>query len=395
MTASNEATVTDADGNWNLAVKDPQATLQFSCLGYKNLSEPINGRNVINVTMQTDNVMLEETVVVGYGVQKKVNLTGSVAAIDFSDIAQSRPIVSTSAALAGMAAGLSVMQTSGQPGDDAATIRIRGNGSFTVNDNVDANAPLVLVDGVEWSMENVNPNDIASISVLKDAASTAIYGTRAANGVILITTKSGEEGRPQISYSYKGILQMPYNKLHFVSDYARHMELINESCDNLGTSRIFSQSNIDLWREKAADPYGLTEQGVPNYAAYPNTDWFDEIFETGFSQEHNLSVSGGSKTVRYLISMGYLDNEGVMGRFGIDSGTRKINFRANVEANVTKWFTMGTRIFGQRESLPLHPKKALMQIIFSAHFMAQADIMSRPESTVQYTHTLSHTRESV
>ena len=349
MTASNEATVTDADGNWNLAVKDPQATLQFSCLGYKNLSEPINGRNVINVTLQTDNVMLEETVVVGYGVQKKVNLTGSVAAIDFSDLAESRPIVSTSAALAGMAAGMSVMQTSGQPGSDAATIRIRGNGSFTTN----ANNPLVLVDGVEWSMENVNPNDIASISVLKDAASAAIYGTRAANGVILITTKTGEEGRPRISYSYKGIIQMPYNELHFVSDYARHMELINESCDNLGTSRVFSQSNIDLWREKAADPYGLTEQGVPNFAAYPNTDWFDEIFETGFSQEHNLSVSGGSKTVRYLISLGYLDNEGVMGRFGIDSGTRKANFRANVEADVTKWFTMGTRIFGQRQEYGL------------------------------------------
>ena len=131
-------------------------------------------------------------------------------------------------------------------------------------------------------MDNINPNDIASISVLKDAASTAIYGTRAANGVILITTKSVSADKPQISYSYKGIVQMPYNELHFVSDYARHMELINESCDNVNTSRVFSQSNIDLWREKALDPYGVNDAGVPNYAAYPNTDWFDEIFQTGY-----------------------------------------------------------------------------------------------------------------
>ena len=232
---------------------------------------------------------------------------------------------------------MNVTQSSGQPGSDNATIRIRGDGSFTSG----ANGPLVLVDGVEWSMDNVNPNDIASISVLKDAASASIYGTRAANGVILITTKNGSSGKAQISYSYKGILQMPYNDLHFVSDYARHMELINESCDNIGTSRIFSQSNIDLWREKSADPYGVGENGVPNFALYPNTDWFDEIFENGYSQEHNLSISGGSEKIRYLLSLGYLDNQGVMGRFGIDSSTQKVNFRTNLEADVTKWFTAG------------------------------------------------------
>ncbi len=366
MASSGEAATTDENGNYSLTVKDLQtATLEFSCLGYGTVTEPVSGRNVVNVTMETDNLMLEETVVVGYGVQKKVNLTGSVSAIDFSGIADNRTIVSTSSALAGLAAGMSVMQGSGQPGQDKATIRIRGNGSFTTGDNLDANAPLVLVDGIEWSMDDVNPNDIASISVLKDAASAAIYGTRAANGVILITTKNGVEGKPRISYSYKGILQMPYTEMHFVSDYARYMELLNESCDNVRTSRRFSQSNIDLWREKALDPYGLTEQGVPNYAAYPNTDWFEELFETGYSQEHNLSVSGGTKSVRYMISMGYLDNEGVMGRFGIDSGTRKFNFRTNVEADVTKWFTMGTRIFGQRQEYGL----ANVESAFGALYM--------------------------
>ena len=344
MASQREATTTNSEGRYTLAVQSPNAVLRFSCMGYRPRSENTAGRTVVDVSLETDNQLLEDVVVVGYGVQKKVNLTGSVASIDFSKTSESRSIISTSAALAGLAAGMNVTQSSGQPGSDNATIRIRGDGSFTSG----ANGPLVLVDGVEWSMDNVNPNDIASISVLKDAASASIYGTRAANGVILITTKNGSSGKAQISYSYKGILQMPYNDLHFVSDYARHMELINESCDNIGTSRIFSQSNIDLWREKSADPYGVGENGVPNFALYPNTDWFDEIFENGYSQEHNLSISGGSEKIRYLLSLGYLDNQGVMGRFGIDSSTQKVNFRTNLEADVTKWFTAGVRLFGQR-----------------------------------------------
>ena len=349
MASQREATTTNSEGRYTLAVQSPDAVLRFSCMGYRPRSENTAGRTVVDVSLETDNQLLEDVVVVGYGVQKKVNLTGSVASIDFSKTSESRSIISTSAALAGLAAGMNVTQSSGQPGSDNATIRIRGDGSFTSG----ANGPLVLVDGVEWSMDNVNPNDIASISVLKDAASASIYGTRAANGVILITTKNGSSGKAQISYSYKGILQMPYNDLHFVSDYARHMELINESCDNIGTSRIFSQSNIDLWREKSADPYGVGENGVPNFALYPNTDWFDEIFENGYSQEHNLSISGGSEKIRYLLSLGYLDNQGVMGRFGIDSSTQKVNFRTNLEADVTKWFTAGVRLFGQRQEYGL------------------------------------------
>ena len=221
MASQREATTTNSEGRYTLAVQSPDAVLRFSCMGYRPRSENTAGRTVVDVSLETDNQLLEDVVVVGYGVQKKVNLTGSVASIDFSKTSESRSIISTSAALAGLAAGMNVTQSSGQPGSDNATIRIRGDGSFTSG----ANGPLVLVDGVEWSMDNVNPNDIASISVLKDAASASIYGTRAANGVILITTKNGSSGKAQISYSYKGILQMPYNDLHFVSDYARHMGL--------------------------------------------------------------------------------------------------------------------------------------------------------------------------
>ena len=345
------ATVTAGDGGYSLELPDgiDNPAIEVSCLGYGTVIERLNGRRTVVIVLKEDSEMLEETVIVGYGTQKKVNLTGAVTSIDFDDRMENRTIVNTSAALAGLSPGLSVMQTSGQPGSESTRLRIRGMGSFTS----DSNNPLVLVDGVEWSMDDVNPNDIASISVLKDASSTAIYGTRAANGVILITTKMGEESRPQISYSFKGIFQSPYNRLHFVSDYADHMELINESRENIGSSAVFTQDNIDLWRAAKLTPDALTEAGVPYSAAYPNTDWFSEIFDTGFSQEHNVTISGGSKSVRYLASVGYLDNQGVMNRFDIDSSTEKLNFRANLEADVTKWFTFGFKIFGQRQSYGL------------------------------------------
>lgn len=337
-------TQTDVDGVWTLEVRDPlSSSLVFSCIGYETVICPVGNSVNIETVLQEDTQLLEEVVVVGYGTQKKANLTGSVTSIDFADKTQGRPILSASSALAGMAPGMNVMQTSGQPGSEGATIRIRGVGSFTSS----SSSPLVLVDGIEWSMDNVNPNDIESISVLKDAASTAIYGTRAANGVILITTKNGTEAKPRISYSYKGIVQMPYNDLEWVSDYATYMKLFNEGCYNAGMANQFTDTDIKNWENAKADPYGLNDYGVPNYVAYPNTNWFKEIFQTGYSQEHNLSVSGGSRNVRYLVSGGYLNNQGVMNRFNLDSSSQKANIRTTLEADVTKWFTLGSKIFGQ------------------------------------------------
>ena len=337
-------TQTDVDGVWTLEVRDPlSSSLVFSCIGYETVTCPVGNSVNIETVLQEDTQLLEEVVVVGYGTQKKANLTGSVTSIDFADKMQGRPVLSASAALAGMAPGMNVMQTSGQPGSEGATIRIRGVGSFTSS----SSSPLVLVDGIEWSMDNVNPNDIESISVLKDAASTAIYGTRAANGVILITTKNGTEAKPRISYSYKGIVQMPYNDLEWVSDYATYMKLFNEGCYNAGMANQFTDTDIKNWENAKADPYGLNDYGVPNYVAYPNTNWFKEIFQTGYSQEHNLSVSGGSRNVRYLVSGGYLNNQGVMNRFNLDSSSQKANIRTTLEADVTKWFTLGSKIFGQ------------------------------------------------
>lgn len=334
--------VTDLDGNFNMVVTTEKPTLEFRYVGYEPQRITVSDQRVLQVKMSVEASTLDEIVVVGYGVQKKVNLTGSVSAINYANQMEGRPIVSVSSSLAGLTAGVNVAQTSGKPGSDAATIRIRGNGTF--NDN----SPLVLVDGIEWSMNDVNPDDIANISILKDAASTAIYGTRAANGVILITTKKGD-GKAKISYSFSGIIQSPYSDLSFVSDYARYMELVNEATDNVKTTRIFTQPSIDTWRAAAANPLGLNEYGVPNSVAYPNTDWFDEIFQTGFSQQHSLSFMGGGEKTNYLISMGYLDNQGVMNRWNLDSSTQKIDVRANIESKVLSWATIGTRIFGQKQ----------------------------------------------
>lgn len=338
----SHGTITDIDGNFTLVNLSENTTLHISYVGMESQDISLNGRTSVNVVLKSDIALLEEVVVVGYGVQKKVNLTGSVATINFSDQIENRPVTNVSSALSGLAAGVNVRQGSGQPGSDGATIRVRGNSTFNTND------PLVLVDGIEWNMNNVNPNDIENISVLKDASSTAIYGTRAANGVILITTKSGG-GKPQISYSYSGMVQKPYNELSFVNDYARYMGLVNEASENVGTTLIFSQTSIDAWRAANADPYGLNEYGVPNYVAYPNTNWFNEIFNTGYSQQHNLSVSGGNEQTKYLISLGFLDNQGIMNKYNLDSSTQKIDFRTNVESKLLDWLTVGTRLFGGKQ----------------------------------------------
>ena len=354
-----DAAVTDENGAWTVnAAPSSVDGIEVSCLGFITVREQVGGRSVINIIMKEDTQLLDEVVVVGYGVQKKGNLTGSVTQINFNDAIESRPAMTTSSALAGLSAGLQVRQTSGQPGEDSASLRIRGN--TTLNNN----SPLVLVDGVEWSMDDVNPADIESVTVLKDASSTAIYGSRAANGVILITTKKGS-GKASVTYSVQAVMQTPYNKIGWLSDYATHMDLVNEAADNVDQAHIFSDSTIAAWKAAQANPDGVNEYGVENSIAYPNTDWFKELFSTGFSQEHNVSVQGSSEKVRYLVSLGYLDNNGVMTRFKeIDSGTSKFNIRTNVEAKVTNWLTMGARIFGQKQDYGLANVKNAFSYIY-------------------------------
>lgn len=329
-------TVTDLDGRFSLQVESG-STLELSYIGYKTYSIVVRDQQTLDIMMESDNEILDEVVVVGYGSQKKVNLTGAVATVDFEDQALSRPVTTVASALSGMAAGLNVMTTGAKPNEESAKITIRGTGTLNTS------SPLVLVDGMEMDLNQVNPNDVASISILKDAASCAIYGNRAANGVILVTTKRGDtDGKINVSYSGKFSLNTPAKLIRQVSNYADYMDLFNEACEGSGTATLYSQTNIDAWRAAEKDPNGISESGYPNYVAYPNTDWYDVLYNPKWMQEHTVSVVGAEKRTNYSFSATFLDNPGI----APNSGMKKYYMRSNVESKINSFLTAGIRAWG-------------------------------------------------
>ena len=338
--------ITDFDGRYSISAP-AGTTLVVSCLSFKEISFVVPDRDAeMNFALEQEENLLDDVVVVGYGVQKKVNLTGSVSTVNFDDKVTSRPLMDVSQALSGMSSGVSVTRSSGQPGS-GSNILIRGNG--TLNNN----SPLVLVDGIEYSMDNVNPQDIASITILKDASSTAIYGSRAANGVILVTTKTGasRDGILKTSYSFNGVVEFPsIGGLGFVSDYAEYMQLFNEAAENVGRFHVFTDKSIADWKIAKAFPEATNKYGIANSIAYPNTDWFGELFHPAFSQIHNISLEAGSEKVNALVSFGFTDDKGVMNNNNLDTGSSKFYLRANLETKLNSWLTIGTRIFGQKQS---------------------------------------------
>lgn len=284
----------------------------------------------LSLTMKETANALDEVVVVGYGQQKKVNLTGSVASVNMDKISDTRPITNVSQALAGLASGVNVTSGNNQPGNDNATIRVRGVG--TLNDA----SPLVIIDGVEAGINTVNPSDIESMSILKDAASAAIYGSRAANGVILITTKKGQSGSVKVNYNGYVSFESIRKTLTPVSNYADYMELINEGYYNTYGQKnyIFSDAVINEWR--------ANEGG--DQLRYPNQDWIDATFKNATATNHTVSMSGGSDKIRFYTSFGYLNNPGVMP----NAGFSRYSARVSVDADVTKWLTIGALASGYR-----------------------------------------------
>ncbi|PRD47257.1 SusC/RagA family TonB-linked outer membrane protein [Sphingobacterium haloxyli] len=325
---TSNATSTSGEGEFELRTSAAQVTLHFSLVGYEPHDEIVGSRGGVRITLKAAVSDLDEVVVVGFGTQRKENLTGSVASVNMSDVVDSRPITSLSAGLAGQAPGLYVNQGSGRPGNDGGTLRVRGQGTLN-----NAN-PLVVIDGVVGDMNLINPQDVESISVLKDAASASIYGSRAANGVILITTKRGKTDQFRVVYNNYFSTQQPSNTINTVSNYANYMELINEGYKNgdPNANPIFSQGMIDLWRaNEGQDPL-----------KYPNTDWVDEVFQRKLSQNHNLAFSGGSEKIKFFGSYGLLDNPGV-----IEQATYKRHSgRINLEADVKPWLTLGANVNG-------------------------------------------------
>ena len=332
-TVRQRGTTTDAEGNFRLAIpEEGTTTLTVSYIGYASQELAVGNQSTMDIRLQPVDKSLEEVVVVGYGTQKKVNVTGAVATVDEKFLAN-RPLTHASQALQGVQ-GVYVNQPSAQPGGDGATIRIRGLGTLGNND------PLVLVDGIAYSLRDVNPNDIESISVLKDAASAAIYGNRAANGVVLIKTKSGQKGKIKVDYSvYQGLQQVTYLP-DAVFNSVDYLEAKNRALVNEGKLPEYTQANIDAFRANPANP-----------DVYPNTNWFDVIFRQAPMQEHNLRFSGGSDKTTYSLSMGYLDQQGVV----VGSSARKYSLASNITTDISAKLRVGFNLSGtywnRRESV--------------------------------------------
>jgi TonB-linked SusC/RagA family outer membrane protein len=318
---TNNATVTDIDGKFSIDV-DAHSVLTCNYIGFKEQDINTNGKTSLSVTLTENNEQLDEVVVVGYGVQKKVNLTGSVSSISVNDMGN-RPITNSSTLLQGTASGVYALQKSGQPGDDGANINIRGVGTLNNSD------PLVLIDGFPGSMDDVDASEIESISVLKDAASASIYGNRAANGVILVTTKKGASGQASVSYSgYLGIQEA--TRLPKTLNSYQYVTLYNEACQNMGMANKYSDEEVAKYLA-GDDPM------------YPNNDYFDIYYDPANIQNHRINVSGGSDNFQYAVMLGYLDQEGIL----VGTNYNKADFRANLDAYfLNKKLRFTTRLSG-------------------------------------------------
>ena len=311
---TTNGTITDMDGKFELDVP-AGAKLLISYIGYISQEIPVGSKSDFRIVLKEDTQNLEEVVVVGYGVQKKVNMTGSVAAINSESLAN-RPVTNASTALQGMLPGVTVVQNSGQPGKDNSSIRIRGVGTLN-----NAN-PMYVVDGLIVSTINdIDPNDIESLSVLKDAASAAIYGSRAANGVVLVTTKKGSKKAATLKYDGYVGWQSPTSLPDYLPSH-EYADLYNKALVNEGKSPAYTADEIEKFRN-GSDPDN-----------YPNTDWLGLFYkDKGFQHSHRAEVSGGSETTTYMFSLGYLGQDGIIE----NSDFQRYNLRGNINTKINKF----------------------------------------------------------
>lgn len=317
---TKNGTVTDIDGNFVLNCSKENATLDISYIGF--LSQQVKARSgaTANVTMKENAQSLEELVVVGYGSQKKVNVIGSIATVDSKSL-EARSASDVSNMLTGQMSGVTITQTSGNPGQDGGTIRVRGVGSFGATPS-----PLVLVDGMPGSLSDITPDEIENISVLKDASSAAIYGSRAANGVVLVTTKRGKEGRTKVSYNgsvgFSKAAELP--EMAHSYDYAKFYNIA------AGTE-TYTPEDIQKYKD-GSDP--------DNYA---DENYLDKLFGGhSFLTKHTLNVNGGNDRIQYMATVGYLRHDGLLE----NNYYNKYNARLNLNAKLTNDLSMGIRLNG-------------------------------------------------
>ena len=317
---------TNFEGKFSLNVPDLNVTLKISFIGYKSQVIAVKNRSVINVTLMEDVKSLEEVQVIAYGTQKKVTVTGAISSVNGADLLKV-PTASLGNALVGKLTGVSAVQYSGEPGADNPDIFVRGQGTFSGKNAV----PLILVDGVERDFTQIDPNEVDNITVLKDASATAVFGVRGANGVILITTKRGVEGKAKISFSSSTGVQVPTRLLEFANSY-QYASYYNEAQINDGidpTQVKFSPDVLQAFKDHS------------NPLVYPDTDWLNMLLKPAALQsQHNMNISGGTENVRYFVSLGAFTQEGLFKTF--DTGYnfnfdyKRYNYRANLDIDVTK-----------------------------------------------------------
>jgi TonB-linked SusC/RagA family outer membrane protein len=334
---SSRGTSTNENGEFSIRVSKNE-TLVFNLIGYNKKSVLLTGQSFLEVELEEVSIDLEETVVVGYSRQKKATLTGAVSAISGTELKE-RNVASLSNALQGKMPGVTIQQTSGQPGADGGSIRIRGIGSIN-----SSSSPLVLVDGIEMDINQVDMNAVESISVLKDAASASIYGSRASNGVILITTKKGTAGKITTSYSGYAMMQRPTSMPDVVSAY-EYLQAELDAWDNAGISVSPSQREQQLQLIEDQKKYK-----PDNWNRY-DTDWKAETVEDfSLMHNHNLSIAGGSDKLTFFGSGSYLKQDGLIPNNNFD----RLNVQLNADAKVLPWMTLGLNTI-VRESKTLEP----------------------------------------
>lgn len=339
---TSSGTVTSIDGTFNLAKTSETMTLVVSYLGYESQEIEVTGSGDLHITLTEDTTILDEVVVVGFATQKKVNLTGSVGIATSKEL-ESRPVVNATQALQGLVPGLQISNNNGSL-DKSMNINIRGVGTIGEGSS---GSPLILIDGMEGDINSINPQDIENISVLKDAAASSIYGSRAPFGVILITTKTGKEGRMSINYNNSFRVSSPINMPEMMDSYT-FANYFNAAAKGVGWGTVFSndvmQKMLDFQASGGGSRGGLPTDGNvwgkpagdPFTEAYANTDWYGEIYkDNNFSQEHNLSLSGGNEKLTYYASLGYLDQSGLL-RQGSDK-LQRYNVTAKINAEMTSW----------------------------------------------------------
>lgn len=357
-------TQTDANGRFTISAPS-NATLVITSVGYGSEEVKVGNRSTINVQLQSTAQQMGEVVVVGYGTQRKVNLTGSIATVSGKELNQ-RVVTNPSSLLQGQLPGLQVIQGSGEPGNENVSLQVRGFGTFSGA----GNSPLVIIDGIPGSLSVLDPNNIESVTVLKDAASAAIYGSRAANGVILVTTKKGQAGKINFEYGTNVGIYKATSLPHLVTNSVQYMQLYNEAAKNSGLTQFYTQSIIDQY------------QNATDKVQFPNTNWLDYMFQTAVVKNHTLNISGGKEKTTFNVGLNYVDQPGVMKGFDF----KKYNVQFNLQTQINKKILFGTNLttnYSIRNSVPQGSQDLFLSTLAQAPTYAP----TLPDGSGRYTNT--------